>query len=151
MAPNVLLARVLDNRAGGASANRAAKHPLGEARPSGDTRFGVTFEKKDVNVLHIGFQNIGGMSFNSNSLKDDIVRCRISQWEFDVFGLAETNVDWRLIPEEHRPYLCTYTHNQATPPIKCQKFGGTSLLSLNKSSHRVISKGSDPSRLDCWT
>jgi hypothetical protein len=26
----------------------------------------------------------------------------ITAWEFDIFGLAELNLDWRLIPEEHR-------------------------------------------------
>jgi hypothetical protein len=57
-------------------------------------------KKKELNILRIGFQNVGGFSIKSDSFKDDIVRCGISQYDFDIFGFAETNVDWCLVSEE---------------------------------------------------
>jgi hypothetical protein len=35
--------------------------------------FGDNISKKQKNVLRVGYQNIRGLSFNSNSLKDDII------------------------------------------------------------------------------
>jgi hypothetical protein len=35
--------------------------------------FGDSLPKKQTNILHIGYQNIGGMSFQSNSIKDDVI------------------------------------------------------------------------------
>jgi hypothetical protein len=64
--------------------------------------FGNVIPKKDSNILCIGFQNIGSFPIDTNKLKDDIIRCGVTAWDFDIFGFAETNIDWRLIPEEQR-------------------------------------------------
>ena len=45
--------------------------------------------KKDPNILRVGLENIGGFSTELNKLKDDIIRCGIITWEFDIFGFAE--------------------------------------------------------------
>jgi hypothetical protein len=46
--------------------------------------WGDPIPKKPPNTLRIGFQNIGGFSFSSNSLKDDTLCHGITLWEFDV-------------------------------------------------------------------
>ncbi len=70
-------------------------------------RYGDDINRKEVNVLRIGFQNIGGLPTEKNKLKDDNLRQGISKWEFNVFGLAEINVDWRAISEEDRLFCRT--------------------------------------------
>jgi hypothetical protein len=125
--------------------------------------FGDQIIKKRQNTLRFGYQNIGGMSFNSNSIKDDIIRQGITAWEFDIVGLSETNVDWRLIPEEHKLYFRTkpwwdtihilQAFNVANPPVSRKQFGGEALFSLGASAHRVAAKGMEKTLLGhwCWT
>ncbi len=80
-----------------------------------------------------------------------------------MFGVAETNVDWRLLGEQDRLYMRTkewwetshlnFTHNRVSPPLdKCQ-WGGSALFSLNQAAHRVVDKGWDPTNMGrwCWT
>ncbi len=125
--------------------------------------FGDIITKKETNTLRIGFQNIGGFSTTANRAKDDIICGEISKFEFDIFGMAEINVDWRLSREDEKLYTRTkegweqlhlsFTFNTTAAPIKHQQFGGTAIFSLSKASHRVISKGQDESNLGrwCWT
>jgi hypothetical protein len=78
--------------------------------------------------MRIGFQKIVGLSFQANKLKDDIIWCLISQWDFDVFVLIETNVYWCLIHDEHKLHFCmkewrdslhiSSSHKRATAPVK---------------------------------
>jgi hypothetical protein len=53
------------------------------------THFGDLIHLKQEHTLRIGFQNIGGISATKNKIKDDIIRCGIEKYEFDIFGLAE--------------------------------------------------------------
>jgi hypothetical protein len=97
----------------------------------------------------------------ANSIKDDIIRQRINAWEFDIFGLSETNVDWRLIPEQHKLFFRTkswwenthtsHAHNVALPPVSRKQFGGVALFSTGPSVHRIIGKGVDRSLLGRWS
>jgi hypothetical protein len=125
--------------------------------------FGDSITKKQKNTLRIGYQNIGGFSFTSNSIKDDIIRQGINAFEFDIFGLSETNVDWRLIPDQHKLYFrmkpwwemshISLAYNIAIPPVARKQFGGTALFSIGTSAHRAVARGIDNSLLGrwCWT
>jgi len=53
----------------------------------------ISIRKKKV--LRVGFQNIGGLPLYRNKLKDDSIRCGITAFDFDIFGLAKINTDWR--------------------------------------------------------
>ncbi len=135
----------------------------GECQQEGelDEPFGHNIPKKSSNILRIGFQNIGGFSTTSKTLKDDAIRGGITTWEFDIMGLAETNVDWRLVKEDDKLHYQTkewwealhisHSNNTTSPPIKPKQYGGGSIFSINKATHRVISKGFDPSNLGRWT
>jgi hypothetical protein len=125
--------------------------------------FGDNICVKKKNVLRCGFLNIGGLTTQGNSLKDDLLRKGINVYNFDVFGVAETNVDWQLLGEQDRLYMRTkewwetshlnFTHNRVSPPLdKCQ-WGGSALFSLNQAAHRVVDKGWDPTNMGrwCWT
>ena len=125
--------------------------------------FGDNICVKKKNVLRCGFLNIGGLTTQGNSLKDDLLRKGIKVYNFDVFGVAETNVDWQLLGEQDRLYMRTkewwetshlnFTHNRVSPPLDKRQWGGSALFSLNQAAHRVVDKGWDPTNMGrwCWT
>jgi len=90
------------------------------------------------NTLRIGFQNI----------------------EFDIFGLAETNLDWRVLKESEKLPARTrewwdqqhvsWAHNRTAAPSQARQYGGTALFSVNKAAHRAVEKGYDESGLGRW-
>jgi hypothetical protein len=125
--------------------------------------YGSQITTKPANTLRIGFQNIGSFSTKNNSLKDDIIRSGLKHWEFDIFGMVETNIDWRLAAEHEKLHFRTrewwesshisYSYNCSDVPIMKHQHGGSALFSMDKSAHRVSGKGVDPSMLGrwCWT
>ena len=139
---------------------------MGQSRQTNisyEEEFGDIIKNKETNTLRIGFQNIGGFSTTANRAKDDVIRIGISKYDFDIFGMAELNIDWRMSKEDDKLYTRTrewwehlhlsFSNNTATTPCKELQYGGTAIFSLNKTAHRVISKGQDASKLGrwCWT
>jgi hypothetical protein len=61
--------------------------------------FGDSIYVKINNTLRIGFQNVGGFPTQPGKLKEDYIRRGIQKWDFDVFGMAEVNLDWRLLQD----------------------------------------------------
>jgi hypothetical protein len=126
-----------------------------------DEFFGDPMYRKPHQVLRIGYQNIGGLSFTSDSLKDEIIRTGINSWEIDIFGMSKTNVDWRLIPDPHKLYFHTkswwetshisHAFNLAVPPISRKQFGGTALFSIGSTARRISGKGVDKELLGRWS
>ena len=140
-----------------------ASEVVGEVQMPLAAHFGDVMIKKERNVLRLGFLNIGGFSVKKNNFKDDSLRSGVSAYDFDIFGMAETNVDWRLVGEDDRLYLrtrdwweslhITSAFNCASQPLAPRQWGGTALFSINQAAHRVVQKGNDPSHLGrwCWT
>jgi hypothetical protein len=64
--------------------------------------FGDSIYVKSNNTLRIGFQNVGGFPTQMGKVKEDNIRMGIQKWEFDVFGMAEVNLDGRLLQERKR-------------------------------------------------
>jgi hypothetical protein len=127
------------------------------------TPFGDTLPFKKENILRIGFQNFGGFPVKRSKLKEDLMRQGLKKWDFDVFGVTETNVDWRLFREEDKLPLRTrdwwdnqhvcWAFNSTSAPFEPRQYGGTAVFSTNQAAHRVIEKGFDPSHLGrrAWT
>jgi hypothetical protein len=119
--------------------------------------FGNYIKKKLKNTLRIGFQNIGGIQKkNKNKLKDDNIRQRCTKYDFDIFGMAETNVDWRLFSEENIGWWeslhLSIRNCTASKSITPYQYGCSAVWSINESVHRVmISKGNDTSMLKWWS
>ncbi len=119
--------------------------------------------KKLEHLLQIGFMNISGLRANLSSKKEDDLRRGVSALEFDIFGLAETNTDWRSVEEDSRLHAKTrgwwetthinFAHNRSSPTSGKHQWGGTALFSINEAAHRVLDKGIDDSNLGrwCWT
>lgn len=53
-------------------------------------------------TLRIGFHNIGGIPIQRGHAKDDFLRQGITTYDFDAFGIAKVNVDWRHVSEEDK-------------------------------------------------
>ncbi len=68
----------------------------------GSTHFGDYIQLKQEHTLRLGFQNIGGISAEKNRIKDDIIRCGIEKFDFDIFGMAEVNTNWTYVQEPDR-------------------------------------------------
>ncbi len=122
--------------------------------------FGDMIKKKGKDTLRIGFQNIGGFPTNTGKIKEDLIRRGITKYEFDVFGCAETNVDWRTVKEEEKLIFrtkgwwnslhLTYSNNVTMKPSTIRQFGGTALFSIDNAAHRAVDKGMDASKLGRW-
>jgi hypothetical protein len=67
-----------------------------------EEHFGDVVSLKKENVFRIGFQNIGGFPKSRTKFKEEILRQGLCKWEFDVFGMAKTNLDWRMCQEENK-------------------------------------------------
>jgi len=110
--------------------------------------------------LELAFKNIGGFPTVRTKIKENIIRHGLIKWDFDVFGFAEMNIDWRLVDEDSKLPLHTrewlehqhisWAQNRTFPP---RTYGSTALFSINKAAHRVTSKGQDETGLGrwCWT
>jgi len=157
------LLAVVPNRGERASVKLEADVHRGQESSAFTEYFGDNLKKKLNNMLRIGYLNIWGLDVSSNKHKDDCLREGITTFDFDVFGIRETNLDWRKLLEQDKLYMRTkdwweaahisFSHNRTQPPTTRQQWGGVALLSINKAAHRVISKGVDPSALGrwCWT
>lgn len=118
--------------------------------------FGDSIDVKKVNTLRLGFQNIGGFPMQRGNLKEDSIRQGITRWDFDIFGMAEVNLDWRLLKEQDRLPTRTkewwsqqhvsWAHNRNSEPRQTRQLGGTALFSLDKAAHRAVKKGYDATK-----
>ena len=79
----------------------------------------------------------------------------------DAVGLAEINLDWRLVPSEAnfysrthesplRPVKVASAANTTSQPLQVAPVGGVATLVLHKLLPRVISVDKDPSNLGRW-
>jgi len=123
--------------------------------------FGDVMENKRNNVLRIGFQNVGGFPINKSKIKEDNIRIGLTKWEFDIFGCAKMNLDWRTLPEDEKfPFRTrewwdcqhiSWSHNTTSAPSSSHQFGGTAIFSINQTAHHVLEIGRDKTALGRWT
>lgn len=122
--------------------------------------FGDSISMKKSKTLRLGFQNVGGFPTQRGKLKEDNIRLGLTKFDFDIFGMAELNIDWRILKEQEKLPTRTkewwehqhvsWSHNRMMAPRQIRQYGGTALFSVNKVAHRVIDKGIDPSNLGRW-
>lgn len=67
-----------------------------------DLHWGDKISNKLDHHLRIGCRNINGMPLSSiHSKNDEIVR-DINATQFDIFGMTETNINWRKLEDKDR-------------------------------------------------
>ena len=101
---------------------------------------------KTDDILRIGLQNFGGFT----NRFDDPVNASLKQWitnkEFNIFGITETNVFWPKITEKlqfHNPIKewwnpnltkGNFAHNQWENSNDVKHWGGVAQISHNQAS-----------------
>jgi hypothetical protein len=115
---------------------------------------------KDGKTLRLGFQNVGGVPTKAGQPKDDFLRAGINKYDFDIMGIAESNVKWDFIPEADRLYNMTKnwwesshlitSHNKTSSDRNKKQYGGVAMWSLGQAAHRIPAKGQDPGGLGHW-
>ena len=117
-------------------------------------------------TLRLGFQNFSGFPEFPLHPKNDSFRTFIAKHDFDVFGLAETNAKWSVLPasaqfnerirntwsKTHSSLACNRTTPTRAPASKKGKsafhqHGGVALLSTSQAAHSVSGNGRDPTGL----
>jgi hypothetical protein len=120
--------------------------------------------------LRLGFQNIGGFPESPLHPKNYLIRSFVLKNEFDIFGLAESNVNWSQLnasAQFHERILHTWDKTHASlaynrtvtsrSPSSLRavssfhQYGGVALLSTTQAAHRVSKSGLDPTGLGRWT
>jgi hypothetical protein len=119
-------------------------------------------------TLRIGHLNVNGLGksscrFRCNedaSCKQCNLRCFLTSKRFDIVGITECNVHWKLVdvsdrlPERTRGWWESLHLNTAYykdyPAANTYQVGGVSLWSTGKAAHRVMETGSDPRKLGRW-
>jgi len=130
----------------------------------GDSYIGIFGDKiyvKNSNTLRLGFQNVGGFPTQGGKIKEDNIRMGLQKFDFDIFGMAELNIDWRMVKEQDKLPTRTkewwehqhvsWCHNKTFAPRQARQYGGTTLFSINKAAHRAVDKGIDASNLGRWS
>jgi hypothetical protein len=121
-------------------------------------------------TLRVGFQNFGGFPEFASHFKNASFRQFILQHDFDIFGLAETNLKWCILPAASQFYErirntwpkthTSLAYNRTVPSRDSRKlkgqsefrqYGGVALLSTTQAAHRVSGSGRDPTGLGRWT
>jgi hypothetical protein len=94
-------------------------------------------------------------------IKEDYIKLGLSNWDVDIFGIAETNLELRLLKEEDKLWARTrewwehlhisFCYNCTFPAIQEKQFGGTATFLINDIAHRVVDKGKDATQLGRWS
>ena len=111
----------------------------------------------------IGFANIHGFRLTSRSHKNQEFYSFISNFQFDIFGMAETNVNWSAVPVHDRPHErsrswwqlrhVSYSHLIHDKALRQERFqyGGTAVWTRDSMVRRVATCGKDTLGRWSWT
>ena len=118
---------------------------------------------KDPKHCRIGFVNINGLglfTLHNNNLEFHSFATR---YDFDVFGMAETNVNWQAVPVHDRLHErsrswwplrhVSFSYLRHDQPLQRERhqYGGTAVWTRNSMVHRVASSGQDRYGRWAWT
>ena len=107
------------------------------------------------------YLNINGIPQNKNNHKNQLILNNFKNFEADIFGLTETNLNWPKLDQSHNWRERTtgiWETSHSTIGFNRKDIhtqspfqpGGTLLHSTNKSCHRIITTDLDPSGLGRW-
>jgi hypothetical protein len=107
-------------------------------------------------------QNFGGLASKPNQPEDESLRRWITEKQFDVYGIPETDLYWpRVRPNlqlherlkewwEQDTVHTVRAHNQNQRCDSVTQWGGTAQISRGQAAFRVMESGRDPTRLGRW-
>jgi hypothetical protein len=86
--------------------NPTSNHNCTVHTETSNDAWGVPPGPKLEDTLRIGFQNLGGFPEFPSHFKNASFCNFMVQHEFDIFGLAETNLKWCILPAEAQFHEC---------------------------------------------
>jgi exonuclease III len=116
-------------------------------------------EPKEDGVVRIGFNNINGLSTRTNDSKNCEVHGFIKDGEFDVFGMAETNIHWSNGKTQAKDLMygwfarthISYSYYKGYPGNTTYQVGGVLQLGIGEISCRIKQSGGDETGQGRWT
>ena len=122
--------------------------------------WGDIMPRKDKEIIRIAFQNINGFGITKKDCKAERIREFMEENSIDIFGMAEMNVNWRIVGKkntindltrgwfENQRVNTAYNQHDRT----CQNYqpGGTAIITRNETSLRVLKEGQDERKLGRW-
>ena len=114
---------------------------------------------KTKKIFRIGFVNINGVTHTARNPKNSNIKTIINTYNFDHFGLAETNCNWSYVEEENkwhervRPWWkkskCVLAHNHKDISKEIKQPGGVLNMTIGEATSSIIASGKDE-RLGRW-
>ena len=125
------------------------------------TRYGDNPDWKAKGMIRDVFCNMNGMLQAANNEKDPLLWSSLHKLRADSAGIAETNLDWRLMAEDARmharaklaiskPVKVATAHNTKATPLHKSQWGGVATVAFAALVPRVISTDKDPMGLGRW-
>jgi exonuclease III/sulfur relay (sulfurtransferase) DsrC/TusE family protein len=116
-------------------------------------------ETKDDGVVRIGFNNINGFGSSTNDNKNHELYGFIKEGDFDVFGMAETNVHWSNSKTQPKDLMygwfkrshIAYKYYKEYPGTANYQVGGVLQLGIGDITCRIKEHGGDESGQGRWT
>ena len=113
-------------------------------------------------ALRIATININGLPKDTSHPKNATLREALGLHHIDIIGMSEINIKWDRIHPSNRfkqrtskwweHCHCSYSYNYRDLSTATYQPGGTAILSLHSTSHRVLNTTlSDPTGLGRWT
>jgi len=113
---------------------------------------------KPTGHIRLAFCNIAGFPFDAhNNSKVQDLRAFQTQFQVNIFGGCESNLNWKKMPPAGRLYewfhspnpLRVITGHNIHDNFGQQQFGDTFLLGHGDITSSISANGSDPSGLGC--
>jgi hypothetical protein len=117
-------------------------------------------DRKKSKTLRLGFININGLPIQAANNKNNQLRESINLTQFDIIGLAETNINWSATEVDNKwetRIQSWWEHHRTITSYNCKDVisrpfqpGGTAMISVGRISYRVTARGVDQSKLGRW-
>jgi hypothetical protein len=120
---------------------------------------GTPIKKKKDGSVRIGFNNINGMGTRKTDARNSELHGFISSGDYDIFGMTETNVNWKKNGEHIRDItygwfrrmgLC-YEYYREYPCSSNFQVGGVAQMAIGEITGRIIKYGGDETGQGRWT
>lgn len=124
--------------------------------------FGDDIQTKGTNTVRIVFQNINRLGIDSSlQWKLDRFITLAKEYEFDVVGWAEINLNWKIAKPHRRlkerlrsskwDRLEVATAHNRQEKLHFYQPGGTSMMAYDQTSYRASASGADDLGLGRWS
>ena len=114
---------------------------------------GDTIQQKRQKIFRIGFININGLTHTARNPKNNHIKEIINLYNFDHFGLAETNCNWKVMEESEKWHerarglwkksKSVVTHNANDISSEIRQPGGVLSVTLGSAIGSAIEQGKD--------